>query len=116
VELGDETTTPEKDPRRPAMRSAPAAAVSNSARRFACAAMTCEERREVSGSDPTHRGEMTVASDAIVGAPTAFNPRAENAAVTGGGQVGGQCQQVGPVSASVPLTGGPRCNCFPTQK
>jgi hypothetical protein len=92
VELGDETTTPEKVPRRPVMRSALAAEVSNNAQRFACAAMTCEERREVSGSDPTHRGEMTVASDTIVGASTAFNPRVENTAVMGGGQVGGQCQ------------------------
>jgi hypothetical protein len=41
---------------------------------------------------------------------------AEDDAATGGGQVGDVAWQAGPVSASAPLTGGPRCNCFPTWK
>jgi hypothetical protein len=55
----------------------------------------------------THRRETTTASDGAVGAPLAFNPREENAAVTGGGQVGERRRQVGPASASTPLTSGP---------
>jgi hypothetical protein len=54
----------------------------------------------------THYGETTVASDDAIGAPTTVNPHAENATVTGGGQVGEQRRQVGPASASAPLTSG----------
>jgi hypothetical protein len=45
-----------------------------------------------------------------------FIARVEDDAVTGGSQVGGWHRQVGPVSASAPLTGGLRCNCFPSKK
>jgi hypothetical protein len=41
-----------------------------------------------------------------------FITRAKSDGATGGSQVGGQRQQVGPVSASAPLTGGPHCNLF----
>jgi hypothetical protein len=41
-----------------------------------------------------------------------FNTRVKNDTTTGGSQVGGQRRQVGPVSASAPLTGGPCCNLF----
>jgi hypothetical protein len=45
-----------------------------------------------------------------------FIARVEDDAATGGRQVEGWRQQVGPVSSSAPLTGGPHRNCFPTQK
>jgi hypothetical protein len=50
---------------------------------------------------------MTAASDGAVGAPTTFNPRVENAAVMGGGQLGERCRQVGLASAFAPLTSEP---------
>jgi hypothetical protein len=40
----------------------------------------------------------------------------EDDAATDGRQVEGWRRQVGPVSSSAPLTGGPHRNCFPTQK
>jgi hypothetical protein len=45
-----------------------------------------------------------------------FIAHVEDDAVTDGRQVEGWRRQVGPVSSSAPLTGGPHRNCFPTQK
>jgi hypothetical protein len=45
-----------------------------------------------------------------------FIARVKNDTAMSGSQVGGRRRQVVPVSASAPLTGGPHCNCFPTQK
>jgi hypothetical protein len=45
-----------------------------------------------------------------------FVARVEDDAAIGGRQVEGWRRQVGPVSSSALLTGGPHRNCFPTQK
>jgi hypothetical protein len=55
VELGDEMTAPDKDPRWPVMRSAPAVEVPDNAQSFACSTATCGGRREVSGGDRSTR-------------------------------------------------------------
>jgi hypothetical protein len=44
--------------------------------------------------------------------PDGFNLHAETDTAMGGGQVGGRHRQVGLVSASTPLTGGPHYNFF----